>query len=121
MPIFVGTAVFFVNFLLMIIFGVIVSIALIPMAVISALLVIVGTLLIAGNLKDIDFTDFTEYFPAVIMVLMIVLTFNIADGIGWGFTFYIFLKVCSGKHAAVSKIMYVLSGVFVAYFVLKFI
>ncbi|WHZ33123.1 solute carrier family 23 protein [Desemzia incerta] len=96
-------------------------IALIPLAVISALLVIVGTLLIAGNLKDIDFTDFTEYFPAVIMVLMIVLTFNIADGIGWGFTFYIFFKVCSGKHAAVSKIMYVLSGVFVAYFVLKFI
>ncbi len=96
-------------------------IALIPLAVISALLVIVGALLIAGNLKDIDFTDFTEYFPAVIMVLMMVLTFNIADGIGWGFTFYTFLKVCSGKHAAVSKIMYVLSGVFVAYFVLKFI
>lgn len=96
-------------------------IALIPLAVISALLVIVGALLIAGNLKDIDFTDFTEYFPAVIMVLMMVLTFNIADGIGWGFTFYTFLKVCSGKQAAVSKIMYVLSGVFVAYFVLKFI
>lgn len=96
-------------------------IALIPLAVISALLVIVGALLIAGNLKDIDFTDFTEYFPAVLMVLMMVLTFNIADGIGWGFTFYTFLKVCSGKHAAVSKIMYVLSGVFVAYFVLKFI
>lgn len=96
-------------------------IALIPLAVISALLVIVGALLIAGNLKDIDFTDFTEYFPAVLMVLMMVLTFNIADGIGWGFTFYTFLKVCSGKQAAVSKIMYVLSGVFVAYFVLKFI
>lgn len=96
-------------------------IALIPLAVISALLVIVGSLLVAGNLKDIDFNDFTEYFPAVLMVLMMVLTFNIADGIGWGFTFYTFLKVCSGKRASVSKMMYVLSGIFVAYFVLKFI
>lgn len=95
-------------------------IALIPLAVISALLVIVGSLLVAGNLKDIDFTDFTEYFPAILMVLMMVLTFNIADGIGWGFTFYTFIKVFSGKRATVSKTMYILSGVFVVYFVLKF-
>lgn len=95
-------------------------ITLIPLAVISALLVIVGSLLVAGNLKDIDFNDFTEYFPAILMIIMMVLTFNIADGIGWGFAFYTFIKVCSGKRAAVSKMMYVLSGVFVAYFVLKF-
>jgi len=53
-PIFVGTAVFFVNFLLMIIFGVIVSIVLIPMAVISALLVIVGALLSIHSLKYVQ-------------------------------------------------------------------
>ncbi|MGB3161068.1 MAG: NCS2 family permease [Carnobacterium sp.] len=96
-------------------------IALIPLAVISALLVIVGSLLVAGNLKDIDFMDFTEYFPAILMVLMMVLTFNIADGIGWGFSFYTFLKVSTGKHKSVSKMMYVLTGIFIFYFVLKFI
>ncbi|WP_051912667.1 NCS2 family permease [Carnobacterium funditum] len=96
-------------------------IALIPLAVISALLVIVGSLLVAGNLKDIDFMDFTEYFPAILMVLMMVLTFNIADGIGWGFSFYTFLKISTGKYKSVSKMMYVLTGVFILYFVLKFI
>lgn len=96
-------------------------IALIPLAVISALLVIVGSLIAASNLKDIDFMDFTEYFPAILMVLMMVLTFNIADGIGWGFTFYTFLKVGTGKHKSVSKMMYVLTGIFVLYFILKFI
>ncbi|SEK18995.1 putative MFS transporter, AGZA family, xanthine/uracil permease [Carnobacterium iners] len=95
-------------------------IALIPLAVISALLVIVGSLLAAGNLKDIDFMDFTEYFPAILMVLMMVLTFNIADGIGWGFSFYTFLKVSTGKRKSVSKMMYVLTGVFILYFILKF-
>lgn len=96
-------------------------IALIPLAVISALLVIVGSLIAASNLKDIDFVDFTEYFPAILMVLMMVLTFNIADGIGWGFSFYTFLKVGTGKYKSVSKMMYVLTGIFVLYFILKFI
>lgn len=96
-------------------------IALIPLAVISALLIIVGSLLVAGNLKDIDFTDFTDYFPAILMVLMMMLTFNITDGIGWGFMFYTFIKVFSGNRVSISKTMYVLTGIFVLYFILKFI
>jgi AGZA family xanthine/uracil permease-like MFS transporter len=96
-------------------------IALIPLAVISALLIIVGSLLAANNLKGINFDDFTEYFPAILMVLMMVLTFNIADGIGWGFILYTFIKVFSGDRQAVSKMMYGLTGIFVLYFVLKFI
>ncbi|MFZ2847149.1 MAG: NCS2 family permease, partial [Trichococcus flocculiformis] len=96
-------------------------IALIPLAVISALLIIVGSLLAANNLKGINFDDFTEYFPAILMVLMMVLTFNIADGIGWGFILYTFIKVFSGDRQAVSKMMYGLTGIFILYFVLKFI
>lgn len=96
-------------------------IALIPLAVISSLLVIVGSLIAASNLKDINFVDFTEYFPAILMVLMMVLTFNIADGIGWGFSFYTFLNVGTGKYKTVSKMMYILTGIFVLYFILKFI
>jgi len=96
-------------------------IALIPLAVISALLIIVGSLLAANNLKGINFDDFTEYFPAILMVLMMVLTFNIADGIGWGFILYTFIKVFSGDRQAVSKMMYGLTGIFILYFVLKLI
>ncbi|WP_245879746.1 hypothetical protein [Trichococcus patagoniensis] len=52
---------------------------------------------------------------------MMVLTCNIADGIGWGFILYTFIKVFSGDRQAVPKMMYGLTGIFVLYFVLKFI
>lgn len=96
-------------------------IALIDISVISALLILVGAQIISGNLSKIDFTDFTEYFPGIFMVLMIILTFNIADGIGMGFIVYTFVKVAKKKTQHISPMMWGMTTIFLIYFLMTFI
>lgn len=96
-------------------------IALIDISVISALLILIGAQIISGNLSKIDFTDFTEYFPGIFMILMMILTFNIADGIGMGFIVYTFIKLAKNKMQEISPIMWGMTVTFLIYFIMNFI
>ena len=80
---------------------------LIPGAATAPALIIVGVLMVSAVL-DIDFSDFTEAFPAFMTMILMPFTYSIANGIAGGIFFYIFLKVATGKGAKVHWMMYLL-------------
>lgn len=94
-------------------------IALIPLSVISALLILVGTQIISFNLSKIDTSDISEYFPGIMMIVMMLLTFNIASGVGFGFIFYIFIKLIKKEYRKISPVMYIMGILFLLYFLIS--
>ena len=53
--------------------------------------------LMMRNVVNIDWNDMTEYVPAVITMVVMPLSFSIADGIGFGIITYAVLKVLTGN------------------------
>ena len=70
------------------------------------------------NIVSINFEDFTESFPAFLTLTIIPLTFSIVDGIAFGFRAYPICKLATKKYKDVSIPMYVISAIFLVYFVL---
>ena len=56
--------------------------------------------------KDIEWNEFTEAFPAFLTILTIPLTYSISKGIGYGFISYVLIKAFSGKFRDVHPLMY---------------
>ncbi len=79
----------------------------IPSAATAPALIIVGVLM-ASSVLDIDFSDFTEGFPAFMTFVLMPFTYSIANGIAGGIFFYTLLKVASGKAKQVHWMMYLL-------------
>ncbi len=50
------------------------------------------------DMEKLNRSDNTELLPALIMIIMIPLTFSIANGIGIGFISYVVLKCSSRKN-----------------------
>jgi AGZA family xanthine/uracil permease-like MFS transporter len=59
-------------------------------------------ILMLGGMEKLDWSDNTELLPALIMIIMIPLTFSIANGISIGFISYVVLKFAAGKKSDVS-------------------
>lgn len=55
-------------------------------------------------------------FSAFAMILFMVLTYSLSDGIGFGIIVYVLMKVFSGKKADVSFILYLIAAFFLANF-----
>lgn len=87
----------------------------VPSAATAPVLIIVGVMMAEAALK-IEFTDFTEAVPAFLTIIMMPLTFNIANGFAFGFISYTLVKVAAGRYNEVSPIMYVLSALFLISF-----
>ena len=67
----------------------------------SGALVYVAILML-GGMEKLDRSDNAELLPALIMIIMIPLTFSIANGIAIGFIAYVVLKCAAGKRADIS-------------------
>ena len=87
----------------------------IPGAATAPALVLVG-LFMMSPIRKIDLDDYTEAIPAFLTIIMMPLTFSIADGIVFGMVSYTLLKVITGKIKDVSVIMIVLSILFIIKF-----
>ncbi|MFC6670967.1 NCS2 family permease [Marinobacterium aestuariivivens] len=74
-------------------------------------------MLMMGGLHTINWKDHTDMIPAIVTVVMMPLTFSIANGIAMGFITYAVMKVFTGKANKLSLAMYVLCAIFVAKFV----
>lgn len=107
------TAVFAAFFILLSLFF-IPTITLIPNAAIAPILIIIGSLMMA-NIKEIDFSDFSESFPVFILFILIPLTFSIVDGMAFGFILYPITKICVKKGKEVPIPTYVVSVIFLLY------
>lgn len=94
-------------------------IKLIPDSAIAPILIIIGGLMLQ-TIRNIDMTDMSETFPALMIIALIPFTYSIADGIAIGFILYPILKIGIGKWREVSIPLYVISGLFLMNFILHY-
>lgn len=87
----------------------------VPSEVAAAVLVIVGAMMMA-QIKDIDWSEFSVSLPVFLTVLVMPLTYSIANGIGAGFIAWVILRSLSGKAREVSPLLWVVSIGFAIYF-----
>ncbi|HUZ02582.1 MAG TPA: NCS2 family permease [Thermomicrobiaceae bacterium] len=71
--------------------------------------------------RGIDFSNIEEGLPVVATMVMMPLTYNIANGIGAGFILWTLIKLFRGKAREIHPAMYVVSLVFLVYFVRNFL
>lgn len=88
----------------------------IPSAAVAPVLVLVG-LMMMSSIKKIDFFDYSESIPAFICIVMMPLTYSIAEGIVLGHLSYVFVNSLGGNFKKVSAGMFILA----AFFILKFL
>ena len=87
----------------------------VPPAATAAALVLVGFFMMSPILK-IDFDDYTEAIPAFITIIIMPLTYSIAEGIVFGMLSYVILKILTGRFKDLSVVMIVLAVLFVLKF-----
>lgn len=85
---------------------------LIPNAATTGALVLVGVFMM-DSIAKIDMDDISEALPAFITIIMMVLTYSIADGMVLGLLCYVLVKLFCGKQKEVSITMYVLAVLFI--------
>lgn len=90
-------------------------IGIVPSIATAPALIFVGALMITG-IKELDFEDMTELFPAFMTIAMMPFTASIANGIAFGLISYTVIKVCTGKMKEVK----ILTAVLALLFVLRF-
>lgn len=91
-------------------------IGLIPDSAVAPILIILGAIMMQ-NVKHIPFQDFSESFPAFLIILLIPLTYSIADGLAFGFIAYPLLKLLLGKANQVSRVLYIIAVLFLLNFI----
>jgi AGZA family xanthine/uracil permease-like MFS transporter len=74
-------------------------------------------ILMLGGMERLDWSDNTELLPALIMIIMIPLTFSIANGIAIGFISYVVLKLAARKRTDISMGAWFLFLIFVLKFI----
>lgn len=77
-------------------------------------LVVVGVLM-AKNLRLIDWEDLAIAAPAFLIVIGMPLTYSISDGIALGFILYPITMIATGRIKKVHPLMYVLAIMFIAF------
>ena len=91
-------------------------IGMIPENAVAPVLIIIGALMMK-SVQEIPFRDFSEGFPAFLIISGIPLTGSIADGLAFGFIAYPLIKIASGKWKQVSRMIYMIAGMFLIYFI----
>ncbi|MDF2633282.1 MAG: Xanthine/uracil/vitamin permease [Pelosinus sp.] len=93
-------------------------IGLVPGFATAPALILVGALMMA-EIGQVNFADFTDGFPAFMTIIMMPLTFSIANGFAFGFISYTFIKSLTGKAKDVSWIMWAVSVAFLINFYMR--
>ncbi|HYI32337.1 MAG TPA: NCS2 family permease [Glaciibacter sp.] len=88
----------------------------VPLEVAAAALVIVGALMVS-QIRHIDFSDFSVVLPVFLTILVMPLTYSIANGIGAGFISWVLIRSLSGKARDISPLLWIVAVGFLIYFV----
>lgn len=89
----------------------------VPQCAYGPALIIVGILMI-GAVKEIDFEDLSELFPAFMTIVLMIFTYNLGIGITAGFIFYPITKLISGRIKEVNAGTWVLFAISAIFYVL---
>tara|TARA_B100001079_G_scaffold268878_1_gene280052 strand:+ start:59 stop:1348 length:1290 start_codon:yes stop_codon:yes gene_type:complete len=90
--------------------------SIVPAHATAGALIYVAILMMSG-MEKLNWTDSSELLPALIIIVMIPLTFSIANGIALGFISYIVLKIASGELKKISSGAWFLTTVFMSKFI----
>ena len=88
----------------------------VPAYATSGALIYVSILMLSG-MEKLDWSDFSELLPALIIIVMIPLTFSIANGIALGFIAYVVLKIGKGDINKISSGAWFLTLIFLSKFI----
>lgn len=91
-------------------------IALVPNAATAPVLILVGALMMEA-IREIDFSDWTEGFPAYLVIVLMPFTYSIANGVAAGLIVYPLMKFITGRHKDVHWFMYILGAIVLAKYV----
>jgi len=101
-------------FLLAIFFAPLAS--MIPAYATSGALIYVAILMLS-SMEKLNWTDLSDLLPALVIIVMMPLTFSIANGIALGFLSYVIIKIFSGQLKAISSGAWFLTIVFLSKFI----
>lgn len=88
----------------------------IPTAATAPALIMVGGMMMSA-LAQVDWVDPLEAIPAFLTLIMIPLSFSIANGLAFGIISHAVLKLVRGKATTGDWLVYVLSALFIARFI----
>ncbi len=87
----------------------------VPAYATAGALIYVAMLMLTG-MEALDWSDMSEVVPALITIVMIPLSFSIANGIAVGFISYVAIKLFVGKGADITLGAWFLAAIFLAKF-----
>ena len=87
----------------------------IPAAATAPILIYVGVSMMSG-MRNLDYNDICDYFPAFLCIAFTAFTFNIANGISVAFIAYVIMKVAAGRMMELNKGHYLLALLLAYYF-----
>lgn len=87
----------------------------IPAAATAPILIYVGVSMMSG-MRNLDYNDICDYFPAFLCIAFTAFTFNIANGISAAFIAYVIMKVAAGRMMELNKGHYLLALLLAYYF-----
>ena len=90
--------------------------AAVPAYATAGALIYVAILMLSG-MKTLNWNDQSQLLPALVMIVMIPLTFSIANGIALGFLVYVAIKTFIGEIKQISSGAWFLTLIFVAKFI----
>ena len=89
----------------------------IPGTATAPVLILVGVLMMS-EVVNIKFDDFTDAFPAFMTIIMMPLTYSIAQGLAFGFMSYTIIKLITGKHKENNAVTYTMTVLFIIHFII---
>ena len=92
---------------------------LIPSAATAPALIWVGVLMLK-NFAEIDMTDFCSAVPAFLTLIMMPLTYSIANGIGIGAIAYVIMQLFAGKYSKKDVVVTIIAIMFILRFAFVF-
>ncbi|CEG26284.1 NCS2 family permease [Bacillus sp. B-jedd] len=94
-------------------------IKIIPSSAVSPILILIGVIMVQ-NIVHISMKDLSESFPAILIIVLIPLTYSIADGMAFGFVLYPLLKLLLGKGREVHPMLYFIAILFFSNFIIQY-
>ena len=90
--------------------------SIIPPFATAGALIYVAILMLSG-MEKLNWSSSTELLPALVIIVMIPLTFSIADGIALGFLTYVILKISKAQLKDISSGAWFLTLIFISKFI----
>jgi AGZA family xanthine/uracil permease-like MFS transporter len=88
----------------------------IPVSATAPALILVGGMMM-GALTEVDWAEPTEAIPAFLTVIMVPLSYSIANGLAFGITSHAILRLARGRASWSDWLVYVLAALFIARFI----